>query len=222
MCKTVTSALEMSEEGQKGSYTFKDISEEILARFIEWVHTRDIPAVLEITKPIEQKIKKTENGAEIMGDGKKNTAAELDLTIENYPLLANIHLYIFCGIYLTTHLHNPTFDEITAPFRGLNKPDTLDTQLAVISALSLSFRKLPPHVHLLDWLDEYAAHCIDKLKMQASFHDLLAETPVLSPRMVLSLSPAPNPPWNTQQPKQNYSHYQPGIRYKDAYAYCSN
>lgn len=69
------------------------------------------------------------------------TEGELDLTTENHPLLAHIQLYIFCSIYLITDLRDLTFNKMTACFMDLNKPDTLDTQLAVISALLLSFRK---------------------------------------------------------------------------------
>lgn len=78
------------------------------------------------------------------------TTAQLDLTAENNPLLANINLYIFSSIYVTTEPRNLSFDETTAGFTDLNKPDTLDTQLAVISALRMSFSKLHPHDRLLD------------------------------------------------------------------------
>lgn len=195
------------EEEQKGVYTFKDTSEGTLARFIEWAYTGDYPAVISAIEPVETKTKETENTEANVKEENTVTVAETDFTFENHPLLAHIHLYIFCSIYLIPDLQNLAFGKMTACFTDLEKPNDLDTQYAVISALRVSFRKLPTHDPLLDWMAQYAAYSIDKLRTQGPFHDLLKSSPILASRMVLSLNPASSPPWKIQRPKYSYPHY---------------
>jgi len=220
-CKAIVSALDRFEEGQKGAYTFEDTPEGTLARFIEWAYTGKYPTILTSPpEPAGQPLK-TEN-VQVNGEGEDKstvttttaaaaaTATELDLASENHPLLAHIHLYIFCSIYLITELRDMASNKMMECFMDLDRPEALDTQLAVVSALRLAFRKLPPHDPLLDWLAQYASYCVDKLRMQTSFHDLLGESPVLSSRMVLSLNPASQAPWKIQLPKHKYPHYHPG------------
>jgi hypothetical protein len=133
----------------------------------------------------------------------------IDSTSENHPLLVHIRLYIFCNIYHVPDLQSLAFEKMTACFTDLEKPDSLDTQLAVVAALRVSFRKLPPQDPLLDWLAEYAAYCVDKLRLQKDFLDLLKDCPTLSSRIILSLSPAQSPPWKTKKSKHNYAHCSP-------------
>ena len=135
------------------------------------------------------------------------TGAKTDLTFENHPLLTHINLYIFCSIYLVPDLQDLAFSKMTACFTDLERPNDLDTQLAVISALRVSFHLLPAHDPLLDWMAQYAAYCIDKLRIQGSFHDLLKCSPMLASRMVHSLNPASLPPWQIQRPMHSYPHY---------------
>lgn len=198
------------EEEQKGVYIFRDTSEGTLARFIEWAYTRDYPSVINPIAPVETSTKETENTKTVVK--KRNTVpvAKTDFTFENHPLLAHIHLYIFGSIYLIPDLQDLAFSKMTACFTDLEKPNDLDTQLAVISALRVSFRKLPTHDRLLDWMAQYAAYSIDKLRTQRSFHDLLKCSPKLASRMVLSLNPASSPPWKIQCPKYNYPNYTDG------------
>ena len=204
------------EEEQKGVYIFKDTSEGTLARFIEWAYTRDYPAVIsaiepvETREPVETSTKETENTETVVKEKNTVTVAETDFTFENHPLLAHIHLSIFCSIYLIPDLQDLAFSKMTACFTDLEKPNDLDTQFAVISALRVSFRKLPTHDPLLDWMAQYAAYSIDKLRTQRSFHDLLKCSPILASRMVLSLNPASSPPWKIQRPKYSYPHYTDG------------
>lgn len=148
VCTTVTSALDKFQEGQNGSYTFEDTSEGTLARFIEWVYTRGYADVIESTEPAEQKTKKLED--ESKGEQKIMTTAQLALTTVNHPLLVHINLYIFSSIYMIPDFCDFVFDKITTCLEELDKPDTLDTQLAVISALRLAFSKLPPHDRLFE------------------------------------------------------------------------
>lgn len=190
------------EEKQKGVYTFKDTSEGTLARFIEWAYTGDYPAVISAIEPVE-----TENTEAKAKEENTVTGAKTDLTFENHPLLTHINLYIFCSIYLVPDLQDLAFSKMTACFTDLERPNDLDTQLAVISALRVSFHLLPAHDPLLDWMAQYAAYCIDKLRIQGSFHDLLKCSPMLASRMVHSLNPASLPPWQIQRPMHSYPHY---------------
>ena len=190
------------EEKQKGVYTFKDTSEGTLARLIEWAYTGDYPAVISAIEPVE-----TENTEAKAKEENTVTGAKTDLTFKNHPLLTHINLYIFCSIYLVPDLQDLAFSKMTACFTDLERPNDLDTQLAVISALRVSFHLLPAHDPLLDWMAQYAAYCIDKLRIQGSFHDLLKCSPMLASRMVHSLNPASLPPWQIQRPMHSYPHY---------------
>lgn len=61
---------------------------------IHLTYTRDYPTVIsaiEPREPVETNTKETET---------TTTMAATDFTFENHPLLAHIHLYIFCSIYL--------------------------------------------------------------------------------------------------------------------------
>lgn len=62
-------------------------------------------------------------------------------------------------------------------------------------------------IAFLSWMAQYAAYCIDQLRMQGSFYDLLAEVPVLSSRIVLSLKSASDAPWDIEEPKGKYPQY---------------
>lgn len=201
------------EEEQKGVYIFEDTSDGTLARFIEWAYTGDYPTVISAIEPVETSTKETEDTEPVVKENDTVPVAETDFTFENHPLLAHIHLYIFCRIYLIPDLQDLAFSKMTACFTDLGKPNDLDTQFAVISALRVSFRKLPAHDPLLDWMAQYAAYSIDKLRTQGSFHDLLKCSPILASRMVLSLNPASSPPWKIQEPKYSYPHYTDGYGY---------
>jgi hypothetical protein len=145
------------------------------------------------------------------------TAAGTSFTSDDHPLLAHIRLYIFCGIYHIPELQKLAFEKVTARFTDLEAPDSLDRQLAVIAALRVSFHKLSAQDPLLDWLAQYAAYCVGKLRLQTGFHELLQESPTLSTRMVLFLSPASTPPWKATKPKHVYAHFFPGQSYEDGY-----
>ncbi|KAL2859534.1 hypothetical protein BJX68DRAFT_252410 [Aspergillus pseudodeflectus] len=114
---------------------------------------------------------------------------------------------------------NETDKRVTACFTELSKPEDLDTQLAVIAALRLAFRKLLSDDPLLDWLAQYTAYSIEKLRVQRDFHDLLLESPELSSRIVLSLIPGQQPPWRSPPPKFTLGKYVPGMEYEDESEY---
>lgn len=215
-CKNIISAFEREfDEKQKGTYTFQDTSAGTLARFIEWAYTDDYPAIINATYGIERKPNEAEDTKTVVKDENVATPTATDLTSENHPLLAHIRLYIFCNIYHIPDLQQLAFEKLTACFIDLEKPKSLDTQLAVVDALRVSFSRLPPQDPLLDWLAEYAAYCVDKLRLQKEFLDVLKASPTLSSRVILWLNPASSPPWRTQKPKHSYSHYTPGDDYDD-------
>ncbi|OJJ07518.1 hypothetical protein ASPVEDRAFT_202378 [Aspergillus versicolor CBS 583.65] len=199
-------------EGQKGPYTFQDTSEGTLARFIEWAYTADYPAIIKPTEADEQ------TAVDYPGEKAVSTTnSKPNLTQENHPLLSHIRLYIFCSIYVIPDLQKLAFDRATAAFTELKRPTTLDTQLSVIAAMRVSFRKLLPNDQLLDWLAQYAAYNVDHLRIQRGFHDLLQESPTLASRMVLSLKATGVPPWESKPPKYEFAHYAPDYSYDDGY-----
>jgi hypothetical protein len=95
--------------------------------------------------------------------GNTVTTAGTSFTLDNYLLLAHIRLYIFCGIYHIPELQKLAFEKVTACFTDLEALDSLDRQLAVITALCISFHKLSAQDPLLDWLTQYATYCVGKL-----------------------------------------------------------
>ncbi|GKZ98244.1 hypothetical protein AnigIFM59636_002477 [Aspergillus niger] len=194
------------KEGQSGVYVFEDVAEGTIARFIEWAYRGDYPATVSGTNIGQTPI--LLEGTETDIDEKpENTTPETNFTSENHPLLIHIRLYIFSETYLVPDLQQLAYEKLTACLTDLDKPNSLDTQLAVIDALRLSFPRLPQHDKLLDWLAQYAAYCLDKLRVQGPFHNLLKEFPTLSSRMILSLGPASSPPWRTTQPKYPFVQY---------------
>lgn len=216
--KSIISAFERGfPEGSKGAYTFQDTSAGTLARFIEWAYTGDYPTVLNATYPAERKSKEAESTEVKVEEQNTATTVEIDLTSENHPLLAHIRLYIFCNIYLIPDLQRLAFDKLSACIVDLGQPVNLDTQLAVVAALRVSFGQLPPQDFLFDWLAEYAAYCVEHLRLQKDFHRLLKDFPALSSRMIRYLNPARSPPWQSGKPKHFYPHYSPDHDYDDGY-----
>ncbi|KAL3456373.1 hypothetical protein BJX64DRAFT_41412 [Aspergillus heterothallicus] len=209
--KTIFAAFDCGfQEDLKGVYTFQDTLEGTLARFIEWAYTGDYPAVT-------ARAQQTGLAAKIEEDdeAQNNTAARGVQLIPapspgNHPLPAHMRVYIFSSIYLIPDLRSLAFERVTVCFTEIDKPEDLDSQLAVIAAFRLAFGKLPQDDPLLDWLAQYAAYGIDKLRMQRDFHDLLLESPELSSRMVLSLIPGQQPPWKSPPPRYMFGKYVPG------------
>jgi hypothetical protein len=216
--KPVIAALDRGfDEGQRGIYKFEETTEGTLARFIEWAYRGDYPTVISEIGTVQKSLP---HGIEAdVKDPPTVTTSATDLTSENHPLLVHVRLYIFSGTYLIPELQDLAFNKVTACFKDLKKPESLDTQLAVIDALQLSFLRLHEPDALLDWLSQYSAYCIDKLRLQSSFHDLLGDFPILSSRMMLSLNPAPHPPWENLQPKYPFFLYSPSRSVEIKYEY---
>lgn len=205
--KPLSAALDSElKEGQNGVYAFEEVTEGTLARFVEWAYRGDYPTPIGEIQTVQAQ--HFPDAVEASIDGKSTvTTPETDFTSENHPLLVHIRLYIFSHTYLINELQQLSYEKVTTCLTDLDKPDGLDIQLAVVDALRLAFYRLPQHDCLLDWLAQYSAYCIDKLRVQGSFHDLLRDFPTLSSRMILSLSPASSPPWRTTRPKYNFTQY---------------
>jgi hypothetical protein len=97
----------------------------------------------------------------------------------------------------------------------MRKPRNIDEQLAVIDCLSLAFSKLPLHDKLPEWLAQYAAWCLDSLRLQAKFHQMLRKFPALCSRMMETLNPAKEAPWNTKSPKYRVPSYDARTCYEE-------
>ncbi|KAL2847258.1 hypothetical protein BJY01DRAFT_212779 [Aspergillus pseudoustus] len=204
------------EESQNNIYTFQDTSAGTLGRFIEWAYTGDYSCVINATSPVRKKNEEGKSaGAKVEGeDSQTNSNEELDF-FENDSLLANIRVYIFCCIYCISDLQQLSFEKMSTCLIDLDKPHQLDEHLAVIAALRVAFLGLPADDHLLDWLAQYAAYCVDRLRLQTDFLDLLREFPALSSRMIPYLVPASSPPWKTKIPSYFYAHYSSNNRRDD-------
>jgi hypothetical protein len=83
----------------------------------------------------------------------------------------------------------------------MRKPKNMDERLAVVDFLLLALSELPHYDRLHGRLAQYAAWCLDNSRLQAKFHELLQELPPLSSRMMDTLSPANEAPWNIKLPK---------------------
>jgi hypothetical protein len=73
---------------------------------------------------------------------------------------------VFSGIYIISDLQHLAFEKMTACFTNLEKPDKLDTQLAVIATLCITFQKIPTTDLLLDWFGQYATYSIQQFRLQ--------------------------------------------------------
>ncbi|RAL06617.1 BTB/POZ domain-containing protein [Aspergillus homomorphus CBS 101889] len=193
-------------EGQNFLYEFEDVKEGTVARFIEWAYRGDYPTPIIILEPLPPSFNPEKVDTDIE-DKPTTKTPEMDFTSENHPLLVHIRLYIFSHLYIIPELQKLAYEKVTACFADLDKPDGLDKQLAVIDALRLCLSKLSQNDTLLDWLAQYAAYSIDKLRLQGSFHDLLKDFPSLSSRMMISLNPAQSPPWRSTQQKYQFTQY---------------
>jgi hypothetical protein len=203
-------------KGRQGIYRFDETTEGKVARFIEWAYRGDYPTMISEIEPVQKSLP---HSIEADVKDKPIIAPPADFTSKNHPLLVYIRLYIFSGTYLIPELQHLAFEKVTTCFIDLEKPDSLDTQLAVIDAVQLSFLRLHEHDALLNWLSQYSAYYIDKLRLQSSFHDLLRDFPILSSRMMLSLNPALSPPWKITQPKYLFTHYSPSQSAETKYDY---
>ncbi|KAI2746739.1 hypothetical protein DTO013E5_50 [Penicillium roqueforti] len=132
-------------------------------------------------------------------------------------MLCHLRVYIFSDTYLVDDLKNLAFEKFTTVVKDVGAPKNLSEQLAVIDCLSLAFSTLPPHDKLLEWLARYAAWCLSSLRLQENFHKLLQRNPALSYRMMETLNPANEAPWNIKLSKYRVPSYDARTDEDDVY-----
>ncbi|RHZ62802.1 BTB/POZ domain-containing protein [Aspergillus thermomutatus] len=205
-------------EGQDGVYTCSDTTDGTLARFVEWAYRGDYPASVISRDLVQTKIKASDDADEddASSAAAANVSESMDVDLDNHPLLAHLRLYIFSDAYLIWELKQLAYEKLTACFVDINRPETLDQQRAVIAVLRVAFLKIPLNDSLLDWLAHYAAYSVNQLRLQPSFHDLLEAAPALCSRMMNTLRPASDAPWQSQTPKHRFPRYKPG-NYEEQY-----
>jgi hypothetical protein len=89
----------------------------------------------------------------------------------------------------------------------MEKPESIEEQLAVIDCLELGFSKIPHHENLLAWMVCYAAWCVDKLRLQRKFHGVLQTLPIIGCRLMNELRPAERTPWEVDRPEHKFPPY---------------
>ncbi|KAJ5176636.1 uncharacterized protein N7482_002513 [Penicillium canariense] len=187
-------------ERESGRYTFTDTSQDTVAQFIEWAYRGDYTemmlAPIEVPQPKQLKDSAELPNPELTGNENK--------ALQAHTLLCHLRLYIFSDVYFVSGLKELAFEKFTAALENMGKPRNLNEQLAVIDCLSLAFSRVPLHDKLIEWLAQYAAWCLDKLRLQSQFHDLLQRVPALSSRMMDTVNPANEAPWNTTASSRNY------------------
>lgn len=186
-CKTVASAFNGNfTERQYGVYTFSDASEETLARFLEWAYGGDY------TKPA---VKRKDTTSEKVNKGPAGDQLEsLD-----HPLVAHMTLYIFSEVYIVPNLKELAFTKIKEAIELIERPETADDCLGVISLLKLAYTKIPANTssaELQEWLAHYAAFGLEELRDQPSFNDVLRLSPDLASKILSYLNPIDSPPWS--------------------------
>lgn len=199
--KAIFSAFEHCfPEKENGVYKFKETTEGTVARFIEWAYRGDYPDAVYNAGLLTN----DEDSAE---DAKVETvisSTKDNLSSDDHPLLSHMQLYIFCEIYGITQLKELVFSKLTSRLTEIEKPNTLVAQLAIIAVLRICFTNIHPDNDLADWLAQYAAYCVDTLRLQMDFHDLLRQAPTLGSRMMIYLQQSSTPPWNSSHSKDKF------------------
>ncbi|CDM38414.1 BTB/POZ fold [Penicillium roqueforti FM164] len=200
-CKALESAFSHDfPERSSGQYIFNQTTHDTVARFIEWAY-RDDYTELDLT-PMEVN-QRSRPRSEPSGPAKPSE----DDHLQAHTLLCHLRVYIFSDTYLVDDLKNVAFEKFTTVVKDVGNPQNLNEQLAIIDCLLLAFSTLPPHDKLLEWLARYAAWCLSSLRLQVKFHELLQKIPALSYRMMETLSPAKEPPWNIKLSKYRVPSY---------------
>ncbi|KAF3403923.1 hypothetical protein F1880_010292 [Penicillium rolfsii] len=178
-------------------YTFTETTHVTVSQFIEWAYSGDYTDVkpMPIDKPWE---KQPGNPPEPTTLEPPDELSEESKVLPAHTLLSHLHVYVFSHVYQVSKLKELAFDKFTTVLKDMGKPTKLDEQLAVIDCLEVVFSKVDRYDGLRGWLAQYAAWCLDTLRLQGKFHGLLRRVPALSSRMMESLSPAKEAPWNTK------------------------
>ncbi|KAJ5578409.1 uncharacterized protein N7459_007373 [Penicillium hispanicum] len=197
-CKAPAVALKHDYlEGSSKRYTFTETTDDTVVQFIEWAYKGDYTG--STSAPIATPQENTSEDPPQSPISKPPSEHLEDIKVpQAHTLLSHLRVYVFSEVYLVSGLKQLSFQKFTAVLMDMGKPKDLDEQLAVIDRLALAFSRLPLHDKLLEWLAQYAAWCLDKLRVQSQFHNLLKSLPAISSRMMEKLNPANEAPWDTK------------------------
>jgi hypothetical protein len=196
------------KEGASMRMTFQETRYETEAQFVVWAyrgdHTDMVPLPADL--PAEAKSEPSSDssldaGVKMLVDdfSKARTPSLSTLSCSSdspqaHPL-RHLRVYIFSNIYMIPGL---AFEKLTTVLKLMGKPQCMTEQLAIIDCLELAFSKVPVFDMLPRWLAQHAFWCMEELRLQSRFHDLLRRLPGIGSRMMDSLRPAQLPPWEME------------------------
>lgn len=97
-------------------YTCSDTTDGTLARFVEWAYRGDYPASVISKDLVQMKIKASDDADEdnASSAAAANVSENMDVDIDNHPLLAHLRLYIFSDAYFIAELKQLAYKKLTA------------------------------------------------------------------------------------------------------------
>ncbi|EEP81915.1 predicted protein [Uncinocarpus reesii 1704] len=134
------------------------------------------------------------------------TATTGDDTDDNHQLLCHLRLYVFAHVYGIPGLSSLCSDKLIRELKSIQRPDNMDAQLAVIQMLDLAFTKLPVNDGLTQWFGMYTAWCLEELRVQPQFHDIVSN---LASPMVRHVQQSSKEPWDSQGFPRGLPRYEP-------------
>lgn len=209
-CNTSIAALRHDFKGRAMRMTFAETRYETVAQFVEWAYRGDYSEVVTLPADLPGETK-SEDSSSLKGGmkmsvddfSKARTPSQSTLASSTdgppaHTLLCHLQVYIFSDLNMIPALKDLAFAKFTAVLKSMGKPRSMTEQLAVVDCLELTFSKVPFHDKLPGWLAQHAAWCMEELRLQGKFHDLLRRLPGVGSRMINSLRPCQLPPWESQ------------------------
>ncbi|KAL9622933.1 MAG: hypothetical protein Q9160_002651 [Pyrenula sp. 1 TL-2023] len=201
--KTVAQVDGGFKESKDRAYTFKSTSTGTVARFVEWAYKGDYSANLPVEHSAEE-ISRLRDIAEAdpAGSEIENLAKRIrDTTVdENHILLCHARVYIFGDAYLIPGLKTLAFDKLTKGVQRADKYNSLDRDTAIIKLLDYCFSNLHPDDELLDFLGQYTAFRIHKLREIPNFLDIV---PKVGYAILPYIGRCTEPPWEKRHYETN-------------------
>lgn len=163
-------------EGTSGHMTLADEREDTITHFIQWAYTGDYPSPVAslsaLTKPLEDPtvlLLETEDTA--------SRSSDQELEEDGDPvLMAHARLYVFAERFNIQQLKQQTFEKLTAEVVAIGVPMERESKTSMIYLISYAFGNLPKCVvkdRLLEYLGLYASWCLESLRMEPEFFELL-------------------------------------------------
>ena len=158
------------KESQEGCYTFEDVHEDTLTRFIEWIYTGKYSSDVS---------KNQDPGC----SGDAASGNEITHSIDNH-LVCHARLYIFAMTYLIDGLKTIALENVKATLRSFKKTkfqssllpygDYLDVRdvKKLVEVLDLTCTELDDKDSLVQVLGKFAAQNIVQLRIYSHFGQL--------------------------------------------------